>query len=122
MIDTKQLFLSCDWGTSSFRLRLVAGPELRLIAEVSDNTGISPTYDLWKRKEEDPSKKLSFYQEIIKQNIGRLEHKLEASLTNVPLILSGMASSSIGMKELPYKELPFSLDGADALTETLPYV
>lgn len=37
------------------------------------------------------------------------------SLTGVPLVISGMASSSIGMKSLPYQELPLALDGSNIL-------
>ncbi len=41
------------------------------------------------------------------------------SLDGVPLIISGMASSSLGMLELPYKEFPFSADGSDLRTEAI---
>jgi 2-dehydro-3-deoxygalactonokinase len=119
LINTKQLFLSCDWGTSSFRLRLVSVPELLILAEVVNHAGIAATYELWKQENKDKGEQLSFYQKIIKQNIESLEQKLQISLANVPLILSGMASSSIGMKELPYKELPFSLDGSDLLIDSI---
>ena len=120
MNNTKQLFLSCDWGTSSFRLRLIEVPGLRMLAEVSDHNGIAITYELWKKENKDDSQRLHFYQNIIKRNIEKLEKNEGMSLKNVPLILSGMASSSIGMKELPYKPLPFSLDGSDLLIDSLP--
>lgn len=35
------------------------------------------------------------------------------------IIISGMASSSIGMKELPYATLPFSLDGSGVRSELM---
>jgi 2-dehydro-3-deoxygalactonokinase len=119
LINTKQMFLSCDWGTSSFRLRLASIPALEILAEVSSDQGIASTYELWKKENKDQGQRLTYYQNIIKQNIEKLEHKLKVSLANVPLILSGMASSSIGMKELPYKELPLSMDGSDLFIDTL---
>jgi len=33
----------------------------------------------------------------------------------LPVVISGMASSSIGWRELPYAPLPFSLTGCDAV-------
>jgi 2-dehydro-3-deoxygalactonokinase len=38
----------------------------------------------------------------------------------MPVLLSGMASSSIGMIELPYKELPFKVDGSDIDHRMIP--
>src|SRR5690606_457770 len=35
------------------------------------------------------------------------------NIDNVPIVISGMASSSIGWSELPYSSLPFALDGSD---------
>jgi 2-dehydro-3-deoxygalactonokinase len=42
-----------------------------------------------------------------------LENKLNRSLENVPLVISGMASSTIGIINLPYKKIPFLTDGSD---------
>jgi 2-dehydro-3-deoxygalactonokinase len=98
----------------------VSVPELRVLAEGSNNAGIASTYESWKKESKDEGEQLAFYQKIIKQNIEKLQQQLEVSLANVSLILSGMASSSIGMKELPYKGLPFSLDGSDLFADTIP--
>jgi 2-dehydro-3-deoxygalactonokinase len=40
-------------------------------------------------------------------------------LKNIPIIISGMASSSMGIIELPYATLPFTLDGKDAIIELI---
>ena len=64
-----------------------------------------------KGKKED--ERLSFYQSILAEQIKKLEEQLNFSLQDVPLIISGMASSNMGMMELPYKEVPFSTDGHD---------
>lgn len=103
-------FLSCDWGTSAFRLRLVAAGSLQIIAEERSGAGIAGTYQQWQqtsRPRED------FFAAIINRQIDILSERTGIPLQDVPVVLSGMASSSIGMVELPYKELPFSLSGAD---------
>lgn len=38
----------------------------------------------------------------------------------VPVIISGMATSSIGIREIPYSPLPFALDGSSLLYEIIP--
>ena len=40
-----QDFLSCDWGTTSFRLRRVAGPDLAVIREIREPAGVKPLYE-----------------------------------------------------------------------------
>ena len=57
--------------------------------------------------------RVSFYQSLLAQQIIKLEDELKFSLQDMPVIISGMASSNIGMTELPYKELPFGIDGQD---------
>src|ERR1700692_4888786 len=105
--------LSCDWGTSSFRLRVVEAPALTIIAEENSDDGIASIFELWKRAGESGKKHLPFYLNIIRKHIKKLEKKLNTSLKGVPLIISGMASSTIGMIEIAYKEFPFSADGSD---------
>ncbi len=38
-------FLSCDWGTTSFRLRRVAGPERAVIREIREQAGVKSLYE-----------------------------------------------------------------------------
>lgn len=118
-MDPKQLLLSCDWGTTSFRLRVVAIPSLQILAEVNDR-GIAAANALWNEQKKDTGDRFIFYRDILRENIDRLQQKLQFSLAGVPLVLSGMASANIGMMELAYKSLPFSLDGADLVTHALP--
>lgn len=106
-------FLSCDWGTSSFRLRLVQANDLKVIAEENNGQGIADTYKLWQQQNENSASRLNFYKSVIKNQLQSLGQKLNISLDAIPVILSGMASSTIGMIDLPYKELPFNLDGSD---------
>ena len=105
-------FLSCDWGTSSFRLRLIALPSLEILTEEKSNQGIAHAYNLWKAAGvDDPKRRLPFYLNLVLPHIEQIEKKAGVKLKGVPLVFSGMASSSIGMMNLPYGELPFPVTG-----------
>ncbi len=107
-------YLSCDWGTSSFRMKLIDAPHLQIRAEEQSDHGIAATYAAWKNTgQHDQDKRFAFYFKIIARHIKLMENRLNRSLAEVPVIVSGMASSSIGMKELPYSKLPFAISGAD---------
>lgn len=105
--------LSCDWGTSSFRLRLVDTETLEPIAEENNSQGTAGMYAFWQKTGKADSERLPFYYDFIGSCIKSMEQKIACSLDNIPLVISGMASSSIGMMELPYKETPFLTDGSD---------
>lgn len=91
-------FISCDWGTTSFRIRLVQLPEMQIVSSLHQND-------------------IGFGQITLKRDekISLLQQKIDALLARrapgeaIPCILSGMASSSIGISELPYGKLPISL-------------
>lgn len=112
-------FLSCDWGTTAFRLRLIKGESLNILAEQSTKQGISNTHELWKQSAKSENERLAFYLNIIREHIGAIGQKLSASLDEVPVILSGMASSTVGMVDVSYKEIPFSIDGSDLKVHTI---
>ena len=46
-MDSKTIFLSCDWGTSPFRLRLVERASLKILAEESSKEGNADTAERW---------------------------------------------------------------------------
>jgi 2-dehydro-3-deoxygalactonokinase len=112
-------FLSCDWGTSSFRLRLVEASSLKIIAEESNDNGCAATFKLWLKSNKPESGRIAFYQQIIKIHITALENKVKRPLEKLPLVISGMASSNMGMIELPYKEVPFLTNGSDLKTRVI---
>ena len=117
-MESTKLFFSCDWGTSSFRLRLIKASTLEILAEVKNEMGIAAVFQTWQNERKEEKERLFFYQDFLQTNIEQLQRQVGYQVSGVPLILSGMASSSIGMKELPYKELPFSIDGSDLLVYT----
>jgi len=110
-------FLSCDWGTSSFRLMLVEIAGAKIIARENSDHGIAKVFELWKQSGEAADVRFFFYLNIIGQHIDALQKKLNSSLNGLPLVISGMACSTLGMIDLPYKELPFSTDGSDLITK-----
>lgn len=116
MIDR---FLSCDWGTSSFRLRLVDVNTFKTIGEESSKEGSAVTYEQWQKAEEPEENRYNFYRSVIQNHLTKLEQQVKKSLDDVPLVISGMASSSVGMLELPYKNFPFLIDGSDLQTKLI---
>jgi 2-dehydro-3-deoxygalactonokinase len=100
-------FLSCDWGTSTFRLRLVDAVNRETSAELKTNDGIADTYQQWLATGRPEAERIDFYRSKLTEAINRLSG---AVVKNMPVILSGMASSSIGLAELPYQKFPFSWD------------
>ncbi|WP_423147115.1 2-dehydro-3-deoxygalactonokinase [Rubrolithibacter danxiaensis] len=112
-------FLSCDWGTSSFRLRLVETETLAILAEESSDEGNTNTFNLWTETKQPEEKRFAFYLSIIQNHIHQLEQQQRINLNDVPLVISGMASSTIGMLELPYKNIPFLTDGSDLATQII---
>lgn len=109
--------LCCDWGTSAFRLTLIDRSTARILAVNKDDQGIARTFELWKNQFDPAKDRKTFYLDYIQNRIALLEQQINDSLKEVPLVISGMASSSIGIEELPYKELPFAVNGSDLITK-----
>ncbi|WP_375416705.1 2-dehydro-3-deoxygalactonokinase [uncultured Hymenobacter sp.] len=112
-MNSETTFLSCDWGTSAFRLRLVEREGLKILAEESSKQGNAATAERWRQAGQPPEQRAAFYQTVIQEHLAKLEATVKTSLAGLPVVVSGMASSTIGMVELPYKPLPFAADGAD---------
>jgi 2-dehydro-3-deoxygalactonokinase len=106
------LFLSCDWGTSSFRLRLIDTATLQAKAESISDEGVANVFEEWQQRG-DKSERLHFYQSVLRRHIAKMEAELNCDLNALPIVISGMASSTIGIMELPYKPLPFLATGKD---------
>lgn len=108
-------FLSCDWGTTNFRLRLVDTSNNELVSEITSQEGIARTFQAWKASDMPENKRVRFFKNYLKKQITALENQLHRNLTGLDIVISGMASSSIGMIELPYAALPFDLSGHQAI-------
>ena len=106
--------LSCDWGTSSLRIRLVDNDTGLPVDELLAHEGIASVYEAWTKAALPAEQRLFFYQQVLKRYL----EKLPQDINGLPIILSGMASSSIGIEELPYNPIPFTTDGKNIAVKT----
>jgi len=105
-------FLSCDWGTTSLRIRLADTDNGDIIAEEISSEGIASTFNLWQQSGSLDSERVEFYLDILNHHIKSLEDKTGRSLSDVKVVISGMASSSIGIIEISYASAPVPVDGS----------
>jgi 2-dehydro-3-deoxygalactonokinase len=86
-----------------------------LAGEVLSPDGIASTFDGWidRKKTQDVTRD-HFFRNQLKKKVDILSANLSTNLDHIPILISGMASSSIGMKEVPYATLPFALNGSGA--------
>ncbi|MCP9235243.1 2-dehydro-3-deoxygalactonokinase [Lewinella sp. JB7] len=104
-MERTDFFISCDWGTSNFRLRLVEKSTLRVRAYRSTDRGIRDLNEEFLRSAE--SDRFEFYGTYLQ----RQTDLLAEARPSYPIVISGMASANIGMLELPYGELPIERSG-----------
>ncbi len=110
------MIVSCDWGTSSFRLRLVEATTGRVAAELATADGAralaAPGLTAAQRA--------GVFHDLLQCRLGELVARTGIDADGLPVFISGMASSSIGWRELPYTPLPVDVDGGGLLTAALP--
>lgn len=98
-------FISCDWGTSNFRLRVLETTALKVLAEHKTNQGVRTLYE--KFLTQDKLHQKAFFSAYLQEQILKLPAVYRSNL----LVLSGMASSNIGLEELDYADLPLHQSG-----------
>ncbi|MDO6738668.1 2-dehydro-3-deoxygalactonokinase [Wenyingzhuangia sp. 2_MG-2023] len=101
-------FISCDWGTSNFRLRLVNSENLEVIAEHSTDIGVKKRYLAYQESDKSISQ-TSFFVRYLKEQI----NVFSAFENTSKVVASGMTTASIGMFELPYVDMPIYFDGSN---------
>jgi 2-dehydro-3-deoxygalactonokinase len=114
------LLISCDWGTSNFRLRLVDSDRRESIGEVCGPEGVAAVYSRWRETGLGPKERLGFYQAVLAKEVEHLRKHTTYSVAGLPVVMSGMASSSIGMVELPYRQVPMVLTGQELIRVAIP--
>jgi len=112
-VNTSNYFISGDWGTTNFRLRVVNSGSLEVITELKTDCGVKPHYQKYLKQSQ--KSQFEFFSDYLLSQIEQLPEKLR----NNPVVLSGMASANIGMQELPYTDLPFSNTGKELITELI---
>lgn len=104
-MNTPLYFISCDWGTSNFRLRLVDRHSLRILAERRTDQGVKIIYDRFRRQKQ--KNRQTFFTHYLTDQI----RSLSPTLQPCPVVVTGMASSNIGLSELEYASMPFDDSG-----------
>jgi 2-dehydro-3-deoxygalactonokinase len=61
------------------------------------------------QKDDNPERRFDYYLQYIQSQIGEIRHNLDIDIATLPLVISGMAISSIGMMNMPYENLPCSV-------------
>lgn len=107
-------FISCDWGTTNFRLRLVETHTLNIISEHKTAQGIKVLYEKYVQQKEVSQKQ--YFIAYLQEQIQVFPPEYRDCLT----VMAGMASSNIGLHELPYADFPIEKGGANLLWKHLP--
>lgn len=108
-------FISCDWGTSNFRLRLVKTEDLTIESEHKTNQGVKLLHQKFRLQNE--LDQTEFFKIYLANQIKELAAYEKATL----VVAAGMASSNIGMKELEYGTIPFSEDGSGLVYKSISF-
>ena len=106
-------FISCDWGTTNFRLYVVGTDTLEIEYRIESKEGIKPLYNRFIYTNH--NNQFEFYRSFILDQI----HQLPKEFQNLDMVIGGMASANIGMKELPYATFPISRNGHNLYWEEI---
>ncbi|UUO04335.1 2-dehydro-3-deoxygalactonokinase [Blastopirellula sp. J2-11] len=101
-------FFNCDWGTSHFRLRLVQAATGAIVFERASAEGAANL-----AKSTSQLERGAHYAKVLSRHVDAVASQIAIDAEQTPILISGMASSSIGWSDLPYAMLPFRLDGSD---------
>ncbi|MEX2585228.1 MAG: 2-dehydro-3-deoxygalactonokinase [Balneolaceae bacterium] len=108
-------FLGCDWGTSSFRLHLVDASTGESLCHIQDSDGIQAVR-LRLTKTRPAEERSRWMRSLLREKTELLARRSNMDIDGLPILVSGMASSSIGLCELPYARLPLSLEKPNLVT------
>jgi 2-dehydro-3-deoxygalactonokinase len=107
-------YLSCDWGTTHFRLRLVDSTSGGPVAGVQSDQGVARL-----AAEAQPGDRPERFRSVLAAALERLRQESGLDVDSAPIAVSGMASATIGWHELPYASTPWRLDGLDLICHEL---
>ena len=105
-MESENSFISVDWGTSNLRIRFVSEQDFQIKGEYFYDHGLKKVNKIWEKSKNIFPNKKKFLLDKLLEYIDKtlFEH---ANIKNI--IISGMASSSIGIQELDYSTIPFDL-------------
>lgn len=107
-------FISCDWGTTNFRLRLTDTSTLAVLAEHGTDQGVKALYEKFRLG--DGKDQQGFFKKYLLEQIDMFPEEHRKHI----VVASGMVSSSIGFYELEYAELPFTCSGKTLNWKLMP--
>lgn len=115
-------FLSCDWGTTRFRLRLVSRSDLRVVDTVQSEDGVKALHTRLVEggRAADPATRGRAFAAVLTDAVDGVAGANPDAVRGAPIVISGMASSTLGWRELAYAPVPCPLDGTRLRTEELP--
>ena len=99
--------VNCDWGTTRLRLRTVRLDRWQVTAEFRSLDGVASLAGT-----HPPADRPGVYRALLLEGLRPLIADQPELLAGAPILVSGMASSSIGWQELPYARLPLPVDGS----------
>jgi 2-dehydro-3-deoxygalactonokinase len=98
-------FIHCDWGTTSFRACAVERSRVEAVATHRSDQGAA------RLAADGGAERAERFRAVLAEAVLDLAAQMGTALGDATVMISGMASSSIGWAELPYAELPLDLDG-----------
>ncbi len=105
-MDQPEYFISCDWGTTNFRLRKVDTKTLNVLDEHQTNVGIQKCNENFKNQTR--VHREEFFAHYLLEQVKNCNWDDPEKIT---ILASGMASSSIGMTEMEYATMPIAFNG-----------
>ena len=93
LAQSSGLFLSCDWGTSSFRLRLIDVERGEKLAESKRDVGVKTIYI---QSAKDGSDRANHFESFLIRECELLMESQRIHSKKMLMMISGMTSSTIG--------------------------
>ena len=106
-----EFFISCDWGTSNFRLSVVRSEDCKVLCKEQNTSGIKSLYQKYQLQKK--QSQFDYFSSFLRNQINKLPSEYQDLLT----VVGGMASSNLGLKELAYASLPIQTDGKGLVWE-----
>lgn len=98
VLSHPEVFWSCDWGTSRFRLRLIEVAQRKILFEAQSDEGVSAL----------ASVDSSSFESVLTRHL--MNGMRQAGVGGSICVISGMATSNLGWHPLPYAKLPICLE------------
>ena len=109
-----KFFVNCDWGTTHFRLRLASLADASIAGEYRTDEGVAEV-----ARRAAAGGRPAEFETVLRSGLRELAKSFDGPIGRPPVVICGMAGSSVGWHELPYAHVPWRLDGSDAIWRQL---